>query len=394
MTVLRLIFIFLILGGLQACGGGAKPRGALPGEDDLSAAAQLGKAIFHDNSLSASGRMSCASCHDPARGHASPFDTPVAFGGANFPDDRSASASGLRMSPAIRYLRYNSAFRIEADGTPRGGFFWDGRANSLAEQAQKPFLAANEMANLDAADVVAKLARTPYADRFRQLFGEGILADPTRALERMGFALERYQIEDREFAPFSSKFDAVNAGLARFTDAESRGLEWFNRRDKGNCAACHPSTKPDHAPAALFTDFSYDSLGVPRNADIAANRDPLFFDLGLCGPKREDLNALADLCGRFKVPSLRNVALRARYFHNGRFDTLADVLRFYVTRDTQAQQWYPTAVYDDLPADLRGNVNVSEGPYNRQRGQAAALSEAEMRDLLAFLNTLTDGYTP
>ena len=379
---------------LQACGGGVPPDPARVGEGTLSAAAQLGQAIFHDPSLSASGRMSCASCHDPARGHASPFDTPGASGGANFPNDSGERVSGLRLPPAIRYLRFNSAFRIEADGSPRGGFFWDGRANSLAEQAQKPFLAAQEMANADAAEVAAKLALAPYAEKFRQLFGRDILQDPQRALERVGHALERYQIEDKDFAPFSSKFDAVNAGRARFSDAELRGLAWFNRRDKGNCAACHPSTAAANAPAALFTDFSYDSLGVPRNGEIAANRDPAFFDLGLCGPQRSDLGTRSDLCGRFKVPSLRNVALRKRFFHNGRFDSLAEVLRFYATRDTQAARWYPGPVYDDLPAALRGNVNVSEGPYNRRPGQAAALNDAELADLLAFLHTLTDGYTP
>ena len=394
---MRLVFwtlTLLMLGALQACGGGASTAAVQPSPAGLSEAAQLGQAIFHDSSLSASGRMSCASCHDPARGHASPLPTPVAFGGARFPADRSDAVAGLRLPPAIRYLRYNSAFRIEADGTPRGGFFWDGRVNSLAEQAQKPFLSAQEMANVDAADVVDKLTRAPYAERFRQLFGSDILQDPARALERMGFALERYQSEDPDFAPFSSKFDAVNAGRARFTDAEQRGLAWFNRRDKGNCAACHPSTKPANAPAALFTDFSYDSLGIPRNADIPANRDPLFFDLGLCGPVRAELSARTDLCGRFKVPSLRNVALRARYFHNGRFDSLAQVLRFYVTRDTQAPQWYPAAVYDDLPLAFKDRVNVREAPYNRQRGQSAALNDDELTDLLAFLNTLTDGYTP
>ena len=394
MFVVRVPLFVLTLLLLQACGGPARPVDALVSDGTLSAAAQLGKAVFHDVTLSASGRMSCASCHDPARGHASPFASPVAFGGAGFPADQSDAASGLRLSPAIRYLRYNSAFRIEPDGTPRGGFFWDGRASSLAEQAQKPFLAGNEMANINAADVVAKLARAPYAERFRQVFGEDILTDPTRALERMGFALERYQIEDPDFAPFSSKFDAVNAGRARFSDAEQRGLDWFNRRDKGNCAACHPSTKPPNAPAALFTDFSYDSLGAPRNAGIAANRDPLFFDLGLCGPVRGDLSSRTDLCGRFKVPSLRNVALRQRFFHNGRFDSLAEVLRFYATRDTRPARWYPGPVYDDLPEALRGNVNTSEAPYNRRPGQAAALTDAELSDLLAFLNTLTDGYVP
>lgn len=375
---------------LSACGGGS--GGAASSASDMSEAALLGQEIFKDVSLSASGQMSCATCHDPSIGHASPFITPVAFGGANFPNDTSAAASGLRLPPAIRYLKFNTAFRFDDDGTPKGGFFWDGRVNSLAEQARRPFLGANEMANVNAQDVINKLQQTPYANRFMQLFGASIFSDPETALDRVAFALERYQLEDPDFAPFTSKFDAVNAGKASFTEQEQRGLAWFNRRDKGNCTACHPSTAPGNAPAALFTDFTYDSLGLPRNPDIAANRLSGFHDMGLCGPVRTGLNQRDDLCGKFKVPSLRNVALRQRFFHNGAFNNLRDVVRFYVTRDLTPAVWYPADSYDDLPAHLRGNVNVTEAPYNRVPGQAAALTSTEIDDLVAFLRTLTDGF--
>jgi cytochrome c peroxidase len=398
MKSLRCLVLLTCVLALQACGGGGQ---ASIGAAGLSDAALLGQAIFMDPALSASGQMSCASCHDPQRGHASPLQTPVAFGGAGL------DAPGLRLSPSIRYLKFNAAFRFESDGTPAGGFFWDGRVNSLAEQARKPFLAANEMANADAADVIAKLARASYAERFRQVFGAGIFSNPEAAFDRVAYALERYQIEDPDFAPFSSKFDAVNAGQAAFTPQELRGLTWFNRADKGNCAACHPSTRPANAPAALFTDFSYDSLGVPRNTAIDANAYPEagFYDMGLCGTTgrgpalRSDLRDRTDLCGKFKVPSLRNVALRQRFFHNGQFDQLADVVRFYVTRDTRPEDWYPLVsgvpdAYNDLPPDLRANVNVTEAPYNRTRGQAAALTDDEVADLVAFLKTLTDGYRP
>lgn len=373
---------------LTACSGGGSTA-----SEGMSPAAVLGELMFKDPSLSASGQMSCATCHDPNLGHASPFDTPVAFGGPGFPNDHSPSASGLRSPPTLRYLRYNSAFQW-VDGQPRGGFFWDGRASRLSEQAKGPFLGANEMANASIADLIQRLAQAPYADRFKAVFGADILNNPDLAFERMAFALERYQIEDPDFAPFSSKFDAVVAGRATFSPAEQRGALLFNRRDKGNCAACHPSTAPAHAPGALFTDFSYDSLGVPRNLSIAANQDPSFFDLGLCGPSRTDLSARSDLCGKFKVPTLRNVALRKVFFHNGRFNRLQDVVLFYVSRDTAPQTWYPSGVYDDLPPPLRGNVNTSEAPYNRVLGQAAALNAQEIDDLIAFLNTLTDGYAP
>lgn len=396
-----LVFVLAISCLLAACGGGASdgassaaPSSAAADDSGLSAAARLGQRIFSDPSLSASGKMACITCHDPATGHASPFEAPVASGGANL------DQQGLRNAPSLRYLRFNGSFRFAADGTPTGGFFWDGRANSLHEQALGPLVNAREMANPDAAAVIVKLAAAPYAGDFRKLFGDAIFSSPDDALERVGYALERYQLEDPEFASFSSKYDAFVAGKAKLSPQELNGLALFNRSDKGNCAACHSSTRPANAPGALFTDFTYDNLGVPRNTAIAANANAGFHDLGLCGGTRTDLASRTDLCGAFKVPSLRNVALRKHFFHNGAFDSLEQVIRFYVQRDTDPQLWYPAdatgavTAYDDLPASLRGNVNTTEAPYNRRAGPAPALTEAEVQDLASFLRTLTDGYTP
>ena len=122
--------------------------------------------------------------------------------------------------------------------------------------------------------------------------------------------------------------------------------------------------------------------------------------MGLCGPDRTDLADRQDLCGAFKVPSLRNVATRKVFFHNGRFKTLRDALRFYVRRDTNPEEFYPITAdgivqkFDDLPPALHGNVNTAEVPYDRKPGEAPRLTEAELEDLEAFLNTLTDGYQP
>ena len=391
-TVVALLVALLLV----ACGGGDKPLAttdALPVQT-LSAAAALGEKIFKDTNLSASGRMACSTCHDAALGHASPFTTPVVMGGANL------DQPGTRLPPALGYLRFNTPFRIQADGTAVGGFTWDGRADTLADQARRPLLSSNEMANTDVASVVTKLSKAPYAAAFKATFGADIFDNPIVAFDRMVLALERYQREDADFAPFSSKFDAFTAGKTAFNGAESRGLALFNREDKGNCAACHPSTKAANAPGALFTDFTYDSLGVPRNNNIAANADASYFDLGLCGSTRSDLAARNGLCGKFKVPSLRNVALRKRFFHNGQFDSLEQVVRFYVSRDTNASTWYSLDAmgnatgYDDLPVDMKRNVNTTEGPYNRQAGDAPALNESEVQDLVAFLRTLSDGYLP
>ena len=379
---------------LAACGGGGGTTGSAPTESPLSAQASLGERIFHDVSLSASGRQSCASCHEAAHGHAPDNALATQLGGPLL--DRQ----GERKAPAIRYLSFNTAFFFDGEGTPTGGFFWDGRAASLQAQAAEPFLNPKEMANADAAAVVAKLAQASYAADFKQVFGAGIFDTPDAAFDRMTLALQQYQREDLEFRPFSSRYDEFLRGRATLTDAQVRGLALFNSPTKGNCAGCHPSSRGADGSFPLFTDFTYDNLGVPRNTELAQNDDPAFFDLGLCARPGDDLASRADLCGAFKVPSLRNVALRSAYFHNGRFKTLKDAVTFYVQRDTSPEKWYPLKgdgsvdKFNDLPVQYHANVNTTEVPYNRQRGDAPALSDAEVDDVIEFLKTLSDGYTP
>jgi len=135
---------------------------------------------------------------------------------------------------------------------------------------------------------------------------------------------------------------------------------------------------------------------VPRNPKIAANADPAFFDLGLCGPLRDDQTAQKKYCGMFKTPSLRNVAVRGVFMHNGVFHDLTDAVRFYAERDIHPEKWYPVKPghtvdrYNDLPTSLRDNVDVIDAPMDRKAGDKPALSDAEIRDIVAFLGTLTD----
>ena len=370
---------------LQGCGAGS-PAPA------LSDIARLGELAFEDPSLSASGRLSCASCHAPETGHAAPNDQAVQMGGAQM------DQAGLRSSPSIRYLQNVPPFHVEADGTPVGGFFWDGRAASLQDQAHGPLLGAREMANSSQADAVMKVTRTAWADRFRALLGIPVESNTPRAFDQLTLALQQFQLEDRRFKSFSSKYDEVLRGRARLSAQEARGLALFNAPDKGNCAACHPSSPGLDGQPPLFTDFSFDVLGLPRNPEIPANADPAYFDLGLCG--RTELRDRTEWCGAFKVPSLRNVALRRALFHNGVFKSLKTALTFYVQRDTHPEKWYPVRadgsvdVFNDLPPAYRLNVNRSEAPYNRVPGIAPALSETDIDDVIAFLNTLTDGWVP
>jgi len=368
----------------QAYAGGADPT--------KPNSVSLGEKLFADPSLSASGTLACATCHDPAHAHAQSSELAVQVGGAGM------DVPGFRAIPSLNYLSFTPPFSLDADDTPSGGFDRDGRADDLMTQALRPLFAAHEMANATPADLVGKLSRTAYADEFRQVFGEHVLDDEKATLLAVTFALAQYQKLDPEFRPFDSKYDLFLAGEVKLAPAELRWLALFNRADKGNCAACHPGGRgPDHQ-RPLFTDFSYDNLGVPRNAAIPATSNPAYVDLGLCGPDREDLTQCTDLCGAFKVPTLRNVATRKVFFHNGRLTTLRDALRFYVMRDTNPELFYPIDAdgsvrkFDDLPAELAGNANTVEVPYDRRPGEAPRLSEAELDDLEAFLGTLTDGY--
>jgi len=149
-----------------------------------------------------------------------------------------------------------------------------------------------------------------------------------------------------------------------------------------------------------LTDFTFEALGVPRNRELRANANPHYYDLGLCGPVRKDQAADRANCGLFKTPSLRNTSLRRVFFHNGRFHTLKDALRFYVQRDTDPAKWYPAdrhgriEPYDDLPAHLRVNVDTTDEPLTRKRGEKPVWSARDIDDVAAFLATLDDGYVP
>jgi cytochrome c peroxidase len=146
-----------------------------------------------------------------------------------------------------------------------------------------------------------------------------------------------------------------------------------------------------------FTDFGFAALGAPRNRAIPANADPRYYDLGLCGPLRKDLAGRAEYCGLFRTPTLRNVARKRVFLHNGVFHSLEDVVRFYAERDTAPEKWYPRGAtgarvkFDDLPVKYRGNVD-EEPPFGGHPGEPPRLSDADVRDIVAFLNALSDGY--
>jgi cytochrome c peroxidase len=365
---------------------------------------EIGRALFSDPALSASGTIACVTCHDRHAAYGPPNALAVQLGGI---DGRQP---GLRAVPSLRYLQAVPAFtehyyesEDEGDPTidngPTGGLTWDGRVDRGRDQARLPLLSPFEMANPSEAAVAASAARSFSAPALRKTFGAKVFDDPAKAFAAIIESLEAYEQSAPDFYPYSSKYDSYLAGAATLTEEEARGLALFNDPAKGNCAHCHRSARGNDGTAPQFSDFGFNAVGVPRNPAIPANADPAYFDLGLCGPLRTDFRDRPEYCGQFRTPTLRNVALRQVFFHNGAMHSLEQVMDFYAERDTDPGKWYRRAAdgmvekFDDLPAKYRENVNV-EPPFDRHPGEAPALSPAERADIIAFLKTLTDKRRP
>jgi len=351
----------------------------------------LGRLLFFDAALSEPPGQACATCHEP--GHA--FTDPD----AKQPTSRGAHRDrfGSRNTPSAMYMAYSPPFRFdEQEQHYVGGQFWDGRATSLEEQAKGPLLNPVEMANPDKRTVVAKVrASTRLAPRFDQLWGAGALDDVDVAYDRIAAAIAAFE-RSPELAPFTSKYDAYLAGKAKLSAAELRGLRLFEDEKKGNCAACHPSQRGPKGEPPLFTDFTYDNLGVPRHPGNpfytqAREHNPAGagqVDLGLGAVVNKPSEH-----GKFKVPTLRNVDLTAPYMHNGYFSSLRAVVEFYNDRDVRRRCRSEATEAQAQKARCWPMPEVAANLNKDEMGRLQ-LTNREVDDIVAFMRTLTDGYDP
>ena len=234
-----------------------------------------------------------------------------------------------------------------------------------------------EMANPDTVTMAELIRGLDYFPRFKEIYGDQSLNQPDSLFYYMADALAAYE-RSEEVNPFSSKFDLWQRGESVLTEQEQRGFMLFVVESKGNCAACHPHTPLEDGTPALFTDFTYDNLGAPSNGEnpfflLSSEFNPEGFnyrDPGLA----ETLGDPSEI-GKFRVPTLRNVAITPPYLHNGVFKTLYQVVAFYNTRDVAP--WPEPEVTENLNVDEMGDLG---------------LSNQEVEDIVAFLNTLTDGW--
>ncbi len=329
---------------------------------------QLGKKLFFDKGLSNPIGQSCSSCHSPETGFSDLNHNIVSPGAVD-------GLFGNRNAPNISYAMFSpSLYYDNVDSTYVGGYFLDGRTNSLEEQATKPFFNKLEMNIDNVAMLILKLKSAPYFSLYKEVYGE--VTDDEKALKNIADALASYE-RSAEVNPFSSKFDYYLKGQASLTAQEIRGMKIFTDTAKGKCANCHIIEPDEETGNVLFTDFTYDNIGLPKN-----NNNPYYTIPSIYNPLGTSyvdngLGAILNISsfnGQFKVPSLRNVAISAPYFHNGVFNTLEETVHFYNKRDSL----YTTP-------EVSANVNKLE------LGKLK-LSSQEEKDLVAFLKTLTDGF--
>lgn len=363
---------------------------------ELTPTELLGKKIFFDK-ISEPGSMSCADCHGPDVGFTGP-NPGINNKGAVY-KGAVPHRFGNRKPPSAAYATFSPVFYYDANEKVFiGGSFWDGRAtgellgNPAADQALGPFLNPVEQNNSSKEAVLKQIAKSKYADLWEEVWGNKPLDDIEENFDRIGLSIAAYEAS-KEVNPFSSKYDAFLEGSANLTEKETLGLLLFN--GKGKCAECHPG----NGKKALFTDFTYDNLGVPKNPDNPFYKmdkvylndgspiNPLgaeWIDYGLGGFLENNptySSKAKENMGKHKVPTLRNVGkspgknFPKAYMHNGVFKSLKEVVHFYNTRDVK--NWPEPEVKENINVDELGNLG---------------LTEKEEDAIVAFLHTLSDGY--
>ena len=401
LSALSGLTLVLVLGGcadrdLTPLDPAGFKRGTPPAVDaDLVA---LGKAIFFDENLSVNGNQSCASCHDPAWGWTGPTASVNAGGGVY--EGSIPGAFGNRKPPTSAYATLSPIFHFDG-ALFVGGNFWDGRAtgerlgNPAAEQALGPFLNPMEQALAAPADVVGLICAGGYQDLVEAVWPDEFCDDPdyvAEAYDNVGLAIAAFEGSPESNA-FTSKYDQSRGGGAKLTLEERRGLALF--QGKGKCTRCHALGRGQEP--ALFTDFTFDNLGIPENP--ANPRYPVA-DPGLGGyllSRSDYADMAAGEMGKHKVPTLRNVDLRAdpegvkAYGHNGYFKSLWEIVHFYNTRDARPVCAGAYTSAEAIAADCWPAPEIAENVNTAELGDLGLSLEDEMA-IVAFLRTLSDGF--
>jgi len=403
---LKTIILLFITSGLSACGSGSDGDGddtatttsaATPpvtnstvGTAEASIdsnAALLGRQLFSDTRLSLNQNQSCATCHNPDKGFIDDRDNGVASAVSLGDDEVSL---GNRNSPTVSYASLAPDF-IWNNQNARGGQFMDGRADNLTDQAGQPFLNALEMGMPNQASVIERIVAVPeYVAAFEALYGASVFDNTDTAFNALTDSIASFQ-QTQEVSPFDSKYDRAIAGTYTLTNAERNGQDLFFS-NRTNCLECHHvNNLPNVSPSELFTNHEYENIGVPANAslnstlqslgqqaELTTNGDQGLFE----NPAVNNNNATR---GRFKIPTLRNVAVTGPFMHNGVFANLQTVIHFY-DHQGGGNNRRPINPETNQPWD-NPEVNIN---INNNDLRTPGINNADVNNLECFLRALTD----
>lgn len=354
---------------------------ALAAQTELETKADLGERLFFDVNLSKNRSQSCATCHSPAQAFTDPRRKGLG-GAVSLGDD--GESLGDRNAPTASYARFSPSFHQNKQGDYVGGQFLDGREADLAGQAGGPPLNPTEMGMPDKASVVQRLQENPdYVTAFKALFGEAVFEDSDKAYAAMTASIAAFE-KTELFAPFDSRYDRYLRGEVELSDEELLGESLFFSQQFTNCNRCHQVKMFPGLPEETFSNYEYHNLGVPLNAEVRqANGKGLdFVDQGLFANSTVTDDKQR---GKFKVSTLRNVAVTGPYMHNGVFQDLRTVLLFYDQFNNSERTINPET------GELWRKPEVPEHiALETEEFAAPALKDREIEALLAFLKTLTD----
>jgi len=357
-----LLFAFSSLFFLSSCSNNQEDYITI---DEQKAA--LGKEIFNDKNLSNPIGQACATCHSPEKGFSDISNSPISEGAIT-------GIFGNRNAPSLSYNVFSpSRYYDTVDGTYVGGLFLDGRSPNLQEQAVHPMLNPLEMNNASVADIVVKIKNASYYSTIKSIYGEG--SSDNQIMNYVADALMTFETSS-EVNPYTSKYDYYLKGRATLSLEEKKGLALF--QGKAMCAECHITDPDPIQRKVLFTDFTYDNIGVPKNTtnpfynQTANSLGANYIDLGIGAIVNQPAHN-----GKFRVPTLRNIEISGPYFHNGSMATLEEVVHFYNKRDMNTGEFGPPETSQNLNITELGNLN---------------LTDEEEQNVVAFLKTLTDGY--
>ena len=358
------------------------------GDDVTKSKETLGQLLFFDKNLSKNRTQSCATCHVPEHGFIDNRDNGVG-GMVSLGDD--GKSLGDRNAPTASYAMFSPDFSVNKKGdiyNYKGGQFHDGREKDLAGQAGGPPTNPIEMGMKNKASTVERLKENEsYISQFKKIYGNNIFNDANKAYSAMADSIATFERTEL-FAPFDSKYDRYLKGEYELTKQEDLGMTLFFSKQFTNCNICHQLNKSQTHKEETFTNYEYHNIGVPANKALREKngKGKDFIDHGLLENPVVLANNDKKQDGKFKVPTLRNIAVTGPYMHNGIFTDLKTVVLFYDKYNSRNKK----RTINPETKEKWAEPEVVENISLKELKTGPALKMKRINALVAFMKALTD----